>query len=322
MDIWESFVNQCCALDEAEPDEALHLVSGELLEAMEVNPTLRDHALETMPKLPPLGGSWLAIVFGTMLENGLDPSLSTPAILTTLKAHLSALPDIQFPESDAEPEIPDLEPSQLAIAEALEWLCQSLVAHLSCLPHERAKLAEDQALWGQLQSASAYSMGPAWVAHLLQRVSGDLVALHVPSKQGFLLRYENLENCFHLFTFLQISLGKRLPGGKKPSKSIVKAAKGLTYLEDGIVQACWHYNQPSKKAGSTVAIDGEGPISSLSTVDGVQVILLGSPSDEPLSWDSSYFGPLIEPAPPSLEVIRSLDDDEILTWLQKLNIKA
>ncbi len=88
----------------------------------------------------------------------------------------------------------------------LEPLGQGLVAHLARSPSHRTYLQAREDWIAELERAESFSPGPGWVLELLRKQSGQLVVLHLEQRRGFQVTYENLSNCFHLFTLLQAAL--------------------------------------------------------------------------------------------------------------------
>lgn len=312
------FLNACRAHDGNEPSKDLRRVTGEFLARAKADPSLTATAAGSLTSLPPRGAAWLAVVIGAAIEGGASAALTASAVVDLLVSWLSRFPVV---EPDDEESMDDWEPTpeQLELIEAFPELCQSIVAHLARLPERRAELSEDEALLERLESLEGLSPGICWVREALVRSSGTLIVLHPPSGKGFRLRYQNVGVCFHLFSLLQTAIGERMPGGRPPDPEVAAVARGRS--EDDVTdEAWWHYGDPgSKTAELDGSIWGEALVSTVPSVNGVQVMLLWPPILESRSW-STNFGPHLEALPADVVVEEELSPAESRAWLQALGL--
>lgn len=152
---------------------------------------------------------------------------------------------------------------------------------------------------------------------LLSR-SDALLALHPPSRQGFRLRYENIVNCFHLFTLIQAAFGERLPGGRAPNRFIVDMARCVTVAEEGNDEPWWRYQTVRPDEQDLVDISGEASVETISRVDGWQVILLSPSVEGAAFWDTSFFTPQLFAMPANVVLEEVLTTQEAAEWLARI----
>lgn len=253
------------------------------------------------------GAGVLAIWFGAGVEQGVDPKISGASVTRGLVRWCRRLPG---------------EPSELnqVLARGLEMLGQSAVAHLSRDPDLLASLRNDEEAVEILAAAEARSVGAMWVMQLLRLQGGELIVLHGIERKGFLVRYENLANCFHFFTLLQAALTRDMPGAQQVPEKVLAVAQGAIQ-EEVYDHAWWHYGQPTSPSPSLeTMVFGEMPLDSIDRVDGAQVMLLWPPLVESRSWDGSFFCPHLMAAPPRVKIIRELGERELNRWRTRLNL--
>jgi hypothetical protein len=134
------------------------------------------------------------------------------------------------------------------------------------------------------------------------------------------VRYSNITNCFHLFTLLQGALAGVMPDAQEVNADLLDMARGKSHGK-GHDHAWWHYGQASSATphlGSSVW--GEAGPDSIGSVDGQQVLLLWPPILQSRGWDASFFTPILEQSPPSLEVIKVLSAADADAWWQRLGL--
>jgi hypothetical protein len=174
-------------------------------------------------------------------------------------------------------------------------------------------LAQDEELLDKIEEIAEFSNGAMWIDELFQKVSDTLIVIHAEKKVGVRVRYENISNCFHLFTLLQESIASVMPGSKETSEEILEIAKKGEYInENDSDEAWWHYGDFfSKKANIFSSIFGEISPSSISRVNGEQVMLLWSPILAKRTWGCDFCRPYLDAMPPSVELIEVLTDNEV-----------
>lgn len=268
----------------------------------------------------PAGAGFLAIWLGAGVEGGADPDLTGDAVLGSLlhwSGSVATLPDADGDDDDEEePEVD----AQLVIG--LKMLGQGLVAHVSRSPSLLQKMAHDREAIAELERVEYASPGPMWVLELLRKRSGTLVVIHVERGRGVHVSYQNLSNCFHLFTLLQAALADaKMPGAKRVSLHLLAVARGEA-MDECHDEAWWHYG-----AGTSPAADlgdsiwGEANPDTIPEIDGQQVILLWPMIIQSRQWGAGFFGPLLQAAPPAVTVTSELTDEELNQWWEKLNLR-
>ncbi|MCC9600895.1 hypothetical protein LOC67_09980 [Stieleria sp. JC731] len=262
------------------------------------------------------GAGFLAVYFGAAVESGADPDVTGPSIVNAMLRFASS---VDVPGDDAcDDDDEDFDPATVT---GLELLGQGLVAHVSRSPNMLQRLSHDPTTIAELERVEHISPGPGWVLELLRKRSGELLVIHVQHRRGFQVAYENLSNCFHLFTLLQAALQNyRFPETQTVPRSLLNVAKGMTF-EDQSDTAWWHYGvgtYPEADFGGTIW--GEANPESIPEVDGRQVVLLWPPVLQSRSWGTGFFGPFLQAAPPNVKVLEELDSDEVQRWCDRLNL--
>ncbi|NTJ66202.1 hypothetical protein G6M50_13950 [Agrobacterium rhizogenes] len=278
-------------------------------------PKIAARAARELSRLPPPGAAVLANMLGTIVEKGGAVERSGAAVW---ELYLAWLPQIHRGFAGRK----ELSPRQRQLLDAFQLLGQSAVSHLSGMPQERALAAGNKALMAQLAELQDYTPGAAWVRQVLLSRSDALLVLHLPSRQGFRLRYENIVNCFHLFTLIQAAFGERLPGGRAPNRFIVDMARCVTVAEEGNDEPWWRYETMQPDEPGFLDIAGEASVETISRVDGRQVILLSPPVEGAALWDTSFFTPQLFAMPANVVLEQTLTASEAEGWFARIGLPA
>lgn len=275
-----------------------------------LQPKIVTRAARELRSLPPPGAAILANMLGTVVETGESAERSGPAVW---ELYMAWLPQIHrgFAGRKA------LSPRQQQLLEAFQLLGQSVVSHLASMPKARALAAGNGGLMAQLAELQDYTPGAAWVRQMLLSRSDGLLVLHVPSRRGFRLRYENIVNCFHLFTLMQAAFGETLPDGRAPNRFIIDMARCVTVVEEGNDEPWWRYEAVQADQTSVVEISGEASVDSITRIDGMQVILLSPSVEGAAFWDTSFFTPQLFAMPANVVLESELTSTESGEWLVK-----
>lgn len=273
-------------------------------------PKIAARAARELSRLPPPGAAVLANMLGTIVEKGGAVERSGLAVW---ELYLAWLPQIHRGFAGRK----ELSPRQRQLLDAFQLLGQSAVSHLSGMPQERALAAGNKALMAQLAELQDYTPGAAWVRQVLLSRSDDLLVLHLPSCQGFRLRYENIVNCFHLFTLVQAAFGERLPGGRAPNRFIVDMARCVTVAEEGNDEPWWRYQTVRPDEPGLADISGEESVETIFRIDGRQIIVLSPPVEGAALWDTSFFTPQLFAMPANVVLEETLTPSEAEEWFAK-----
>jgi hypothetical protein len=279
--------------------------------------------LEVAGRLPELncvtGAGGLALWLGAGVEHGLDPQSSVRPLLKTMQRWWRSLnipaidPEAEedaFPEHTVDPQV------ELG----LQWLGQGLVAHLARLPELRTQIAQQPNLMEELEFHAPWAVGVYWVYELVRKCSGTLLVIHATEQKGVRVSYENLSNCFHLFTLLQGALSGSMPGARQPSKQALAVAQGRSD-EECHDAAWWHYGiGASPQPDMMTSVFGEPSPAEIPQIEGTQVLLLWPPIMQSRSWSSGFFGPRLDAAPPSVKVLEHLSSAEVEQWYRRLGL--
>ncbi len=274
-------------------------------------PKIAARAARELGRLPPPGAAILANMLGTIVEKGGTVERSGLAVW---ELYLAWLPQIHRGFAGRK----ELSPRQRQLLDAFQLLSQSAVSHLSVMPEQRKLAAGDKALMAQLAELQDYTPGAAWVRQVLLSRSDALLVLHLPSRQGFRLRYENIVNSFHLFTLIQAAFGETVPGGRAPNRFIVDMARSVTVAEEGNDEPWWRYQTVQPNEPGLVEISGEASVETIARIDGRQVILLSPPVEGTAFWDTSFFTPQLFAMPANVVLEDMLPAQEVEEWLAKI----
>lgn len=256
----------------------------------------------------PYGAAMLAVWLGVMVENGHDPALSFKAVRDT---YLNWSITIQTHE-DAEVKVTE------GALHALENCGRSLVSHCVNDGPIVDSLRADEIFVQELKRLEGESNGAMWLMQLVTQMSAELIVLNVEKQAGALVRYENISNCFHLFTLLQGVLEEWLPPEKRPAKSLMECARG-TSTDTENDEARWHFAQPDcSKTELESWVWGEANPSSIGKIDGRQIIILRPPILAGRGWDSGFFSPILHRRLPDVKLVHFLSNEDFLKWKERL----
>jgi hypothetical protein len=278
------------------------------------DPALLGEAAQALIRQDAGAATWIAVACGTVVESGAAAELSGPCVFELLRSWLPRLP--RLPEGSDQG--PEPTAGQAELLNLFKYVCQSAVTHLARLPAQRAILGQDMALLERLGELQGYSHGAIWVREALLKSSGPLLLLHPTSATGLRLRYENVSNCFHLFSLLQTAVGTRIPGGRAPNEAIARVARGRS-TELVSDEAWWHYGPASaNKAQIAASIRGESLARDIPRIDGMPLILAWPPALQERTWDGGFLAPNLEAMPSDLVIEGELSAEEARQWLAKL----
>ncbi|QGJ70701.1 Hypothetical protein PBC10988_23990 [Planctomycetales bacterium 10988] len=305
------------------PSPELIAASEGFMRAFHATRELPERAFRAIALLPPTGAAWIAVLFGSCVERGLDPTMTGPGLWNLLLSWLELFPP--SPESEEEDEDeeapPELNEVQAKHAEALPMLCQAVVSHVARMPEFWEQRRRDWPLHRRLGFLKSYVPELEWILTLLNKRDGRLMVVHGESGRVLEAHYQNVANCFHLFSLLQIAIGKQLPGGREPDPQVVATVTNMEGHQSGD-SAWWHYGSPfSKEANIAASIWGEGHVDEIPEIDGYQVMILWPMIVGHRSWDAGFFGPAIESAMPKLTILRELPRSEAQSWCQRLSLQ-
>ncbi|MDB5346517.1 MAG: hypothetical protein JWP89_4894 [Schlesneria sp.] len=260
----------------------------------------------------PIGAGIMAMWLGAVAENGRDP---TPVIPSMMEALLKWSRTIRAEDGESCPETIDDN-----LQTGMQWLGQGLVANLGrCAAQREVYMAREDVL-AELERTEHVAVGCMWVAELLRKQSGTLLVVHVAGRKGCFVSYENISNCFHLFTLLQASLAGLVPGTKTTPRNVVAVARGeSTHAVTDV--AWWHYGRGDvPEANFAASVWGEGSPDQIPVVNGVQVLLLWPPIMGGRSWDGGFLMPLLAATPPSVTVLNHLTSEQLDEWWATLGL--
>jgi len=248
-------IDYCRNADSATQGETRSAVGKALLDEAKQDPRVLAEACASIAELPRAGAAWIALCAGTAVENGIDAAHSFPGLWTLSWINVPPHADL-----DAASDVEGEQHSSPSDAETLQYVGQSIVSHLARLPGERARLRAEPGVLAKLDASEHRSYGITWVLEALRRRNGSVLLLHATERIGFRVRFENVNNCFHLFSLLQAALGDSMPGGKPPARSLIDVLEGRSQAKVSD-SAHWHYGDARSNTSSIMAsIWGEGGV--------------------------------------------------------------
>jgi hypothetical protein len=267
----------------------------------------------------PTGAGFLAVWLGARVEGGGDPDRTCRTIVETLlkwSRTIKTGPD-GAAEGDSRGDLPLSGEETIA---GMQLLGMALVAHLARAPHLRRWCAETNEIGNELRRVEHHSIGAEWVLELLRQRSGEIIVLNVKHRIGVVIRYNNISNCFHLFTLLQGALTTVMPDAQNVSEQLLDIARGKRQGE-GYDRAWWHYGEARAATPSLAeSVWGEAGPDSISSIDGRQVLLLWPPIMRSRSWHTSCFPPILHACPPGVEVAEVLSSSAVEAWWLRLSL--
>ncbi len=260
----------------------------------------------------PVGAGYLAIFLGAQVEGGSDPLSSGWHLLMAMMKWTRTI--ITDDESDAA-SAPDED-----LLFGLEHFGRGVVAHFTRSPELHDRLVADESIQQEIFRLEHLSNGCMWLAQILRQTSGEITMLHVASRRGVRVKYENLSNAFHFFTIFQSRIGEVIPGAQAAPDHVISAALGESENQNGQIDcASWHYGQATSPTAELMAsVWGEGSLEEVAEIDGEKVILLWPKIMENRTWDSGFFGPIIHSALPNVEILKVLEKREVEEWFERL----
>jgi hypothetical protein len=266
----------------------------------------------------PTGAGFLAVWLGAGVENGADPQLTVRPIIDTFLKWSRTVETAPEP-GEGEDVLDTPEPAPETI-DGLQFLGRALVAHVARAPEARKWMKENAEVRREFERVEHLSYGAAWVVQLLRQCSGRLVVLNTAEKIGAVVRYNNISNCFHLFTLLQGALADVMPDARRADKSLLEIARGGQQGQWHDT-AWWHYGQPEISSPELAAmVWGEMEPSGIASIDGTQVLLLWPPVLQSRGWDGGFFAPVLEASLPDVEVLEVLPQAAVIAWWARLNL--
>ncbi|MFG6412706.1 hypothetical protein ACG02S_02220 [Roseateles sp. DC23W] len=296
-----------------QPSEKLIDAARSWLNAAQTEAVLVPDTANALQHLSPVGASFVATLLGNVAEVHRGAERSFDQLWALFFAWCSECNASEPVDESRRP----------MLVEALTGVGPALVSHLAQLPDRRSALRADSTVMGLLGDLADEIAGVCWVFQALRMSSGSLVALHPTSANGWRLRYENVADCFHLFTLLQCALGDRVPGGRNPNAALTAAATGLGPAEGLHDQSWWHYGHAF---GATpelgTSIWGEALAAEIPSARGEQVILLWPPILHGRSWDAGFFTPHLQQMPSQVVLEGQLPPEQCKEWMEHLGLHA
>ncbi len=266
------------------------------------------------------GAGFLAVWFGAAAENGAEPESAGRDILETMLKWSRTVETPPDQDSDEAIEDEEIDPE---INCGLEMLGQGLVAHVSRSPALHQQLSDSPLVIEELERIEHLSAGPMWVLELLRKRSGELVVIHVEQRRGYRVSYQNLSNCFHLFTLLQSAMADVKAPDTKRVPPLLKAVALGEQQDDVHDDAWWHYGIgtcPTADFGGSIW--GEATLDSIPEIEGEQIVLLWPMLLSSRGWGAGFFGPFLQALPPMVTVVSELTDEEVARWTDRLKLPA
>jgi hypothetical protein len=301
---------------DASPDDASAILRG-------LAPAIRE--------ADPFQASRLALLCGSHVEAGGDPTIAVdavvdrlPAVLTGAAATLDRLGDGADP-ADLFAENPDTVKSWKAlryfVLPAMAMLTRDMAAR------QRARTKPD--LREAIDAVEPHQTDARFLGMTLDLIDGlELLVLHPGQGKGFRVELEAVASNPHLFTLLQGELlGEHRLDGPEPDSEAVGVAGGWVLPDRHVSdRALFHFYDWSGldadpdsdvlHLGASVWADGRPD--QIPEFEGARVVLLGPPVFGLRGWDSSFFPLFHDALRPDVRVTEELTPEQVADWLGRI----
>lgn len=309
------------------------------------SPAERDQAVRvlapTIAEAHPFWAGRTAILCGTMVEHGADPSPVADALLARMPSFLPLavrgdvlLTSVGEEQARNHPEKLFQQDSEVLGARwALRFYLLAVMTTFCRLPAARQRARQIPGLEEQLTLLAENSPEADYVLQVLALTDGmELLVLHPEQGKGFRVRLEAVNFNFHLFTLLQDAVTRGAKGtitDVEPVDSEVAAiAKGEvvpTRMMHDSARFQFHDYRALKSDGTLDRADtgawlwGEGRPGDIPVFEGERIVLLGKPVLASRSWDINFFAAGIHDAlRPQAEVTMTLNKGTVAAYLERL----
>jgi hypothetical protein len=265
-------------LEPTDQDAFAPPVFGRVLTALRnVGPEQRTDAIHRLiPSIrdaAPYAAARVALICGTVVEWGADPAVAGPAVLDRLQRVLTP----------QEPDPTRGRASRFLGLAAMAMLCRDEALRQAARAQPELRTA--------LALAESWSVEAGFVGSVLRLVDDlELVVLHLPSAEGYLVRLEAVASIFHLMSLMHDTFPQWCDGDPVDPQIAAMARGELPGYERATDHARFHlfdYTGLDRHPGATLW--GEATPDDIPELDGVRYVLVGPTLFGDRSWDSGFF---------------------------------
>jgi hypothetical protein len=279
----------------------------------------------------PFQAARLALLCGSLVETGGDPTIAVDAIVDRLPEVLSgAAATLDRLADGADPEaLFAADPDAVKAWKGLRYLVLPAMAMLTRDAAARQRARANPGLREALAAIEPHQTDANFLTLTLDLTDGlELLVLHPGQGKGFRVGLEAVAGNPHLFTLLQGELlGQGLLAGPAPDPEAVGAATGLLFPARHVRdRALFHYydwsgltsdpDSDELHLGASVWADGRPE--DIAELDGVRVVLLGPPVFASRGWDSTFFPLFHDALQPRVRVLETLAPEQVAGQLGRI----
>lgn len=310
-------------------------------------PDFMEQVARAIDSLPPFQAARLALMAGTQIEKGADPSVTLTAILGVLRrAEAPAREYLARAEAtgrDDDALSPEVHPEGFVALSALRFACMAAMAGLVGSVALRHRARRDPALLeGLVALDQGTSMGElSALTELLLSSDDETVIVVCPATgRGARLRTVAVRRCAHLYTLLDLVLqahaialhrpaGAPVPDLGPSDRTLLAAARGDVEAWREIRSRSFHgallfgpfIHIGPDRAFTPMPIPGvDAPLSAFPRLD--EAIVLGAGDYQThgpqRSWSADFFDPLHGSLRSDLVLEQELPAEQVERWMERI----
>jgi hypothetical protein len=282
----------------------------------------------------PFQAARLALLCGSLVEGGGDPTLAVDAIVDRLPSVLTGTTRTldRLAEGDDPETLFTQDPDAVKSWKGLRYLVLPAMAMLTrdMAARERARARSE--LREALRAIEPHGTDARFLTMTLDLCDGlELVVLHPGQGKGFRVGLEAVASNGHLFTLMQGTLIGEPESGlldaPPPDETAVGVASGLIIPERHISdQALFHYYDWSGVDSDPAVTDlhfgasvwVEARPEDIAEFEGVRVLLLGPPVFGYRGWNSTFFPLFHDALRPRVRILEVLTSEQVAEWVTRL----
>jgi hypothetical protein len=346
----ESAIAQACEITRCPiatydqfPDSDAHIfytpeLGGVHRAAMEATPETANAILAGLApaigEADPFQAARLALLCGSLVEGGGDPTLAVDAVVDRLPLAITGTAATldRLAEGDDPETLFAADPDAVKSWKGLRYLVLPAMAMLTRDMAARQRARARPELREALRAIEPHGTDAQFLTMALDLCDGlELVVIHPGQRKGFRVGLEAVATNGHLFTLLQGTLiGDPEAGmfeGPPPDDTAVGVASGLIIPQQHVGdEALFHYYDWSAVDGdpgiadlhvaASVWVDGRP--ADIPEFEGVRVLLLSPPVFGYRGWDSTFFPLFHDALRPRVHVLETLTAEQVAAWIARL----
>jgi hypothetical protein len=306
--------------------------------AMEATPETANAILHGLApairEADPFQAARLALLCGSLVEGGGDPTLAVDAVVDRLPLVLTgaALALDRLAEGNDPEALFAADPDAVKSWKALRYLVLPAMAMLTRDVAARQRARAKPELREALRVIEPHGTDARFLSLTLDLCDGlELLVVHPGQGKGFRVGLEAVASNGHLFTLLQGALigdpEAGLLDAPPPDETAVGVATGQIVPQHHVSdQALFHYYDWSGVDGDPAVADlhmgasvwVDGRPEEIPDLEGTRIILLGTTVFGYRGWDSSFFPLFHDALRPRVHVLETLTPEQVAEWVGRM----